>query len=244
MGGSSLGRAVTGIATGGLSEIGRAAFNNDTARRAILAGSTGGLSEFLQKNPYGLPVGNPLPGIFHSDNEGERPIAGPFSLDPYQLSADQSAINKLGTQQKSDLNTLAQSQYEQNLKQIPDLVSKQIELENPDIMESLNATHQLNSTAYPTELARRQAELTQSLVVPATQQLQQQQLAALNTGQGFESGALQRGLSLEDQINNANISKTIGQVFAPQPPTGKQNFGTTAQGIGAIATPFAKAGKA
>lgn len=216
--------------------------------------ATGGLSEFAQKNPFlEGAVKNPLApntpffqqnGLFGGNSATGGPsIPGPFGLDPNQVAGDQSALNNLGTTQSAAMNTLGQQQFDQTTGQIPGLVSKQLELENPQIMESLNKNHVLDSSAYPTEIARQQAQLTQQLAVPAMQQLQGTQRGALGTQQGFQTGAVQRGLSLEDFVNQSNVAKNIGAQMAPQPPTAKANAGTTMQGIGAMA-PWAKLGKA
>jgi hypothetical protein len=218
-----------------------------TIGRALGGGLTMGMSELGRPNPYGIPgLDNPLGNgsignMFGGQNNPY--VSGPFSLDPNQLSADQSALTGLGKTQQGDINALAQQQYDQTLKNVPSEVAGSIQQENPQIMEDLNKGGLLNSTAYPQEIARQQEYLTQNLVEPATQALFAGQQSGLQTAQGLQTGAVQRGLSLEDQINNANISKSIGQAFAPAPPTGKQNFGTTAQGIGALA-PWAKLGKA
>lgn len=210
--------------------------------------ATGGLAAFGQSHPLALgPWGgpeNPLGsagGIFGGPTPDPY-VPGPFTLDPNLVKADKSAITDQGASQQAQLENLAKQQYQETLGNVPSEVAGAIQQENPQIMEDLNKNGLLTSSAYPQEIARQQEYLTQNLLLPATEQLQSAETGALQTGQGFKTGALQRGLSLEDQINNANISKQLGKVFAPQAPTGKQNFGTAASGVGALAPWFQKGG--
>lgn len=186
--------------------------------------ATGGLAEFARKDPWTglvtnpnsgalnlIPGGNPLSKVFGGPSSPS--VSGPFTLDQAQFSGDQNAINSLG-----------EKQYNETINQTPQIVSDQLKQILPNIAEDYNAGHVLNSTAYPQEVARQASQLTQNLVLPAIQ-----------ARQGFQTGALQRGLSLEDFVNQANVSKSIGAAFTPQQPNGKQNFGTVAQGIGALA---------
>lgn len=225
--GNTIGRVGSGIFTLGGSEIARNNLPSSSVANQLL-NAPGTILTGGQYNPGSIP-------FLGSSGQSNPYVSGPFSLDPNQLAGDQAALTGLGTKQQGDINALAQQQYDQTLKQIPSEVSNAIQQENPSIMENLNSSGLLNSSAYPQEIARQQSYLTQNLVQPAIASLQAGQQSGLNTLQGLQTGATQRGLSLEDQINNANISKTIGQAFAPQPPTGKQNFGTAAQGIGALA---------
>lgn len=191
-----------------------------------------GLGEFTQKNPFGVP-GNPLAAVFgNGDPSAPNPyVGGPFSLDPNQVIGDKAAIQSEGQKQYQDTlssidtNTDAQGKYAGQL----------LERQLPGIYESLNARHLLNSSALPTEIATQANQSAQDVAAQAAQA----KFGALGAKQGFDTGALQRGLSLEDFVNQANVSKSIGAAFAPQAPTGKQNFATTAQGVGALA-PIAK----
>lgn len=201
--------------------------------RAAGAGVTGGLSEFAKSNPFGAPINNPLASVFGNGGGASNPyVSGPFSLDPNQVSADRTAINTEGQNQYEktigsiDTNSAAQQEYaKQTLAKM-----------TPGIEEDLNARHLLNSSALPQELGRQASYLANDVASQAAQQKQ----AALSGLQGFQTGALQRGLSLEDFINQANVSKQIGAAFTPQAPTGKQNFATGAQGAAAL-LPIAKA---
>lgn len=213
--------------------------------RAGLAGITGGLSEFGQNNPFGGPGGNPINPIaanatkhlgislFGNPQGTSNPyVSGPFGLDPNQFTGDQKAINDLGQSQYSD--TLAS--IDANTKAQGTAASDFFQQSLPDIAENAQAAHLYDSTGYGQEVARQQAALASQVASQAATQKTQ----ALSGLQGFQTGALQRGQSLEDFINQANVAKTIGAQMAPQPPSGKQNFGTVASGVGALA-PLAKA---
>lgn len=208
--------------------------------RAIGAGLTGGLSEAFQQNPYGapLPFRNPLNvGLNSALNlPNDSPsIPGPFGLDPNQLSHDQAAITGLGNQQYKDTLGAIDTNSAAQTQRAKDLFAQTL----PDIAENAQAAHLYDSTGYGSEVARQQSAIASQVASEEAQQ----KMAALQGRQGFETGALQRGQSLEDFINQANVSKTIGAQMAPQAPSGKQNFGTVAQGVGALA-PWAKVGKA
>lgn len=205
-----------------------------TVGRIAGGAATGGLSEFTQKNPYGLNVQNPLASVFGngSGTNSNPNIAGPFSLDPNQLASDTGNINALGQKQYSDTlgaidtNNAAQTQHAK------DLFAATL----PNIAENAQAAHLYDSSGYGEEVARQQSGIASQVASDAANQKMQ----ALQGLQGFQTGALQRGQSLEDFINQANVAKTIGAQMAPQPPTGKQQFGTVASGVGALA-PLAKA---
>lgn len=237
--GGSAGKIVTGVATGGLSTLGQGvagSLGGNTAQRALLGAATGGLSEFAQKNPYGLPVNNPLAGVFGNGGSSNNPyVSGPFSLDPNQLASDTGNINALGQKQYGDTLSAIDTNSAAQTKRASDLFSQML----PDIAENAQAAHLYDSTGYGQEVARQQSNLASQVASNAADQ----KLQALQGLQGFQTGALQRGQSLEDFINQANVAKTIGAQMAPPPPNGKQNFGTVASGVGALA-PLAKVGKA
>lgn len=235
---SDIGRGLTGAVTLGGSELlhGNNAFGGGPLGRGLSAGLTGGLTEFTQANPFGVPIRNPLASIFGNGPQSPgAPISGPFSLDPAQLAADTGAITALGKTQGADQEALGQKQYDALTKQIPQTVANQIQQENPLIMEKLNANHVLDSSAYPQEIARQQEYLTQNLQLPALQQLQGTQSQGLATTQGAGQAGLGRQFSLEDFINQANVAKTIGAQAAPQVGNGKGQTGTLLSGIGATA---------
>lgn len=195
--------------------------------RPVSGLATGGLSEFAQKNPFGVPINNPLASSDPFGSSSARPVPGPFTLDPMQLTADQQNITDLGNKQYAD--TL--SGINANTSAQTDAASKFFQQSLPDIAENAQAAHLYDSTGYGQEVARQQAALANQVGSEASQE----KLSALQGLQGFQTGALQRGQSLEDFINQANVAKTIGAQMAPQPPSGKQNFGTVAQGVGALA---------
>lgn len=135
----------------------------------------------------------------------------PFMFDQGQFDSDRAAIYQEG-----------QKQYDETLKLIPAEVANSINRSLPMLKEELNANGLLNSSAYGNEVARRQSDLAQNLVTQAVQ-----------GRQGFQTGALQRGLSLEDFVNQAKVAKSIGATMAPQVGNGK---GTAVAGLGAGAT--------
>lgn len=217
-----------------------------TVGRAVAAVGTGGLSEFAQKNPFlEGAVRNPLApntpffqqsGLFGGNSAtGQPSIPGPFTLDPNQYLQDKADITNLGKQQYSDTMGAIDTNQTAQTQRAKDLFSSML----PDIAENAQASHLYDSTGYGQEVGRQQANLASQFASDAANQ----RLQALSGRQGFETGALQRGQSLEDFINQANVAKTIGAQMAPQPASGKQNFGTVAQGVGAL-SPFAKLGKA
>lgn len=223
---NNVGRGVSAGLTLGGSEIARNNLSQKNAFNQLLnaPGSivTGGQSTYA----------NPLnPGVNSQNNPY---VTGPFSLDPNQLNKDQGDILGLGNKQYADTlsaidtNTTAQDQHAK------DLFGQML----PDIAENAQAAHLYDSTGYGQEVARQESALASGVASNAANQ----KLQALSGRQGFETGALQRGQSLEDFINQANVAKTIGAQMAPQPPSGKQNFGTVASGIGAL-SPWAKLGK-
>lgn len=237
--GGSPGRVVSGIATGGLSELGRSAAGNSTAKRALLAGGTGGLSEFVQRNPFGVPINNPL-ALFGRKSDGSQAVPGPFELDQTQFEGDRNAINQEGQRQYDATIKGLGDVSAANTKRAQDLFSATL----PNIAENANAAHLYDSTGYGNEVARQQSEIASRVASDEAQQKQ----AALSGLQGFQTGALQRGLSMEDFINQANVAKTIGAQMAPQAPSSKAtglsggvagagagaNFGPLGAGLGGI----------
>lgn len=196
--------------------------------------ATGGISEAFRKNPYGIPINNPLSGIFGGGNSNNPYISGPFSLNPGQLE-----------QNKADILAEGQRQYEATLAGIGDVSKANTQRAKdlfgqmlPDIAENAQAAHLYDSTGYGQEVARQQANLASEVA----NQEAQQKFAALSGLQGFQTGALQRGLSLEDFINQANVAKTIGAQMAPQPPSGKATGLAGGIGGAAAGAPFGPIG--
>lgn len=211
-------------------------------------GIGGSVGNFLNKPLLPSGVASQLGLDPNQPNSSPMSTTGPFSLNPYQVAGDTNAINQQGQQQFDASTALGQQQYKDLLSGIDtnsgaqqqyaaDTLAKM----TPGIEEGLNAQHLLNSTALQNTLGQQASYLAQDVAsqnaqqkLAALQGLQGTQSGALQGLQGFQTGGLQRSLSLEDQINNANISKSIGAEFAPQAPTGKQNFGTGAQGVAAL----------
>lgn len=205
--------------------------------RAVAAGITGGLSEGFQQDPYGtpLPFRNPLNvglnAALHIGEDG-NPIPGPFVLNPAQVEANRAAI--LGEGQKQYNETLAGIDEAGTAAQ--KYAGQTLNRMLPGIYEDLNSKNLLNSSALPQEIGRKASELAEDV---AAQQAQAR-LGALSGRQGFQSQALQRGLSLEDFVTNANVAKTLGAQMAPQVNNGKGNTGAILQGAGSLASGIGK----
>jgi hypothetical protein len=195
---------------------------------------SGGLYEVARKN---LP-NNPLTQLDNRVagslglNEPNSSTSYPFALDPNQVAANQAAINSLGQKQYEQTIAGIDTAGQEAQKYAGETLNRMI----PDIEEKLNSQKLLNSTALQQEIGRQASNYSQDV---ASQQAQAR-LAALQPLQGFQSQALQRGLSLEDFITNANVAKTLGAQLAPQVNNGKANTGALLQGVG-TALPAAKA---
>lgn len=215
-----------------------------------IARGLGDIATFGGNELFGNPIGNstssllgggggPGTGSIYGKFFGSGPsnpyVSGPFSLDPFQYSKDKADITDLGNKQYSDTLSAIDTNSAAQTQRAKDLFAQTL----PDIAENAQAAHLYDSTGYGNEVARQQGQIASQVASDAANAKYQ----ALQGRQGFETGALQRGQSLEDFINQANVSKTLGAAFTPQAPTGKQQFGTVAQGVGALA-PFAKLGKA
>lgn len=223
---NTVGRIGSGVFTLGGSEIAR---NNLSKKNVVnqvlnIPGTilTGGQSTYA----------NPLnPG--GSDPLGSGP-SGPFGIDPAQSGIDQAAINNLG-----------QEQYKQTLGGIADTSAARIQRAKdlfgqmlPGIAENTQAAHLYDSSGYGQEVGRQQANIASEIAA----QEAQQRLGALQGMQGFQTGALQRGLSLEDFTNSANVAKAIGATNAPQVPSGKGGAlsgGVSGASAGASFGPYA-----
>lgn len=220
---------------GGVAKTVKNAFSNPI--RAATAVGTMGTSELLRNS--NLPIAsalarspetasNALLGT-HYGQTGTPDIGGggPFQVDQAQLAADKAAITGLG-----------KSQYDESLagidtagKAAQDYAAETFKKMLPNTAEDYNAGHLLNSTGYQAEAARQASSLANEVA----NQVAQQKLQALSGRQGFDTSALQRGMSLEDFTNQANVAKTIGAQMAPQPPSGKSQTGSVLQGVGALA---------
>lgn len=220
MGGAAktVGRIGSGVFTLGGSELAR----NNLGRKSPI-------SQALQLPGTILTGGmagkDNMPSVFMGQDQNPY-IGGPFSLDPVQMANDQANINNLGTKQYNETlgaidqaGGAAQTYAKQSLDRML-----------PGIYEDLNARKLLNSTALEHEVSTAANNYAQDVA----NQVAQQKLGALTAKQGYESGALQRGLSLEDFINQANVAKTIGAQMAPQVNNGKAGTGAVLQGAGSV----------
>ncbi len=136
-----------------------------------------------------------------------------FNFDPNQSVNDQAAINALGKSQYGDTLQGITDIGTANTQRAKDLFGEML----PDIAENSQTAHLYDSTGYGQEVARQQAEIASQVASGEAQQKQ----AALSGLQGFQTGALQRGMGLEDFINQANVAKAIGAQSVPQAPSSK-----------------------
>lgn len=207
---SKVGRGVSAVYTLGGSEVAR----NNLSKKNVI-------NQVMQAPGTIFTAG--LNGGLSNGGGPENPnIPGPFSLDPNQLAADQAAIKGLGAKQYDEsigaidtAGTAAQDYAAQTFKRML-----------PGMAEDYNAGHLLNSTGYGQAAASKAYDMSQDVA----NQVAQQKLGALSSRQGFDTSSLQRGLSLEDFINQANVAKTIGAQMAPQVDNGK---GNAVAGLGA-----------
>lgn len=184
----------------------------------ILASGKGKLSNLVSgaDDIGSLGLGNSLgltKGVFGGGGSAAATANPDFNFDPDQSANDQAAINALG-----------QSQYDATIKGLGDVSTANTKRANdlftqmlPDIAENSQAAHLYDSTGYGQEVARQQSSIASQI---ANQEAQQKQ-AALGSLQGFQTGALQRGMSLEDFINQSNVAKALGAMTVPQAPNSK-----------------------
>lgn len=202
--------------------------------------ATGGLAEFGKKDPWTGLITNKstgLAGIYNPTGGSSTPgVPGPFTLDQAQFQGDRNAINTEGQRQYDATVAGLGDVSKANTQRAKDLFGSML----PDIAENSQAAHLYDSTGYGQEVARQQAQIASQVANSEAQQKQ----AALGGLQGFQTGALQRGLGLEDFINQANVAKTIGAQTTPQAPSSKATgFTRGVAGAGAGA-PFGPAGAA
>lgn len=177
----------------------------------------------------------------------------PFSLSPEEIEANRQAILKEGEKQFGQTGSLITSEMAKRAdarQKLGELLTSKARATFadtlPDIAESANAAHLYDSTGYGAEVAREQGRLARDIAsemgtvglkdIYDEGAKREAQLAAL---QGMQTGALERGFSLEDFIREANISKAIGAQLAPKVSKGKAETGSVLEGVGALA-PLAK----
>ncbi len=152
-------------------------------------------------------------GVFGGGPSSAAAANPSFNFDPMQSANDQEAINALGKSQYDATIAGLGDVSKANTKRASDLFGAML----PDIAENSQAAHLYDSTGYGNEVARQQAQIASQV---ANEEAQQKQ-AALGGLQSFQTGALQRGMSLEDFINQANVAKSIGATMVPQAPNSK-----------------------
>lgn len=200
--------------------------------------ATLGLSDKIRYKGQSLSnlVGNPYDAFRDINSADQTAANNGFGFDPNQSANDQAAINAEGSKQ-----------YDQTLAGINDLGTAQTQRAKdlfsqmlPDIAENSQAQHLYDSTGYGNEVARQQSSIASQIA----EQEAQQRLAALGAKQGFQTGALQRGMSLADFVNQANVAKSIGATMAPQAPNSKATGLSGATSGAAAGAPFGPWGAA
>ncbi len=200
----------------------------------VLVSGKGNFSNFIHAadDIGSLGAGNSL-GINGSTGGGNAGSnADPsFNFDPNQSANDQAAINALGKSQYDATMQGIGDVGTANTQRAKDLFGQML----PNIAENSQAAHLYDSTGYGLEVARQQSDIA-SQVANNEAQLK---LGALGSLQGYQTGALQRGMSLEDFINQANVAKATGAQMVPQAPSSKA---TTMSGAGTGASAGASFG--
>lgn len=157
-----------------------------TIKRAGLAAATGGLSENLTKNPFGIPI---------------KEILGGTSSDP---SADFSGL----IDPERDRNLILSSR-EQARKQLGDVLTQRNNAAFtdaiPQIAGDANASGVYTGTGYSEALARERSKLERD----AQSTLAQQAVSD-------SDAALSRQFSLEDFMREAEMAKRIGDASKPK----------------------------
>lgn len=243
MGGAAktVGRIGSGVFTLGGSEIAR----NNLPRNNVIRNVLGLPGTILTG---GMAGQDQMPALFGGGDPNPY-IGGPFSLDPAQLAADKAAISGLGASQDAQNQQFITSDAESRSgarDQLARLLTQQAQQSFsqtlPKTAEDYNAGHLLNSSGYGNEVARQQSNLAAQIAnqvalqgVSDINRTSDQKAAALQGLQGFGNAGLSRQFSLEDFINSANVSKTIGAQTAPQVSSGKGQTGTLLGGVGALA---------
>lgn len=184
--------------------------------KPITKSLTLGLSDKIKSQGRSLTdwASNPYDTYKQVADGNSAPTADPsFNLDPEQANRDTAAINAEGERQYSQTLGAIGTSAEAETKRAQDLFREML----PDIAENSQAAHLYDSTGYGNEVARQQSTIASQVA----EQEAQQRLAALTGKQGFQTGALQRGMGLEDFVNQANVAKSIGAQYAPQAPSSK-----------------------
>lgn len=215
-------------------------------KRGVTAGLTGGLSEFAQRNPFGVPINNPLnPTPIPPTNYG-----GPFTISPEELAAQRASVEGLGKQQFDETNNFitgdqaARAAARRNLAEsLTNQGQAVFQQSLPATEERLNAQHLLNGSGLGQEIARQQSNLATNIANTVgtlgandIDLASQERAGALGAFHGMQTGGLQRQQSLEDLIRSANLAKQTGAALAPAPQqSGKAATGQFLQGVGSLA---------
>lgn len=142
----------------------------------------------------------------------------PGYVDPLNFDAQQAAGDK------ANIEAEGQRQYDQSVGGIKEVGTAETQRAKdlfgqmlPNIAENAQAAHLYDSTGYGQEVARQQSGIASQIA----EQEAQQRLAALGAKQGFQTGGIQREMSLQDFTNQARVAKAIGAQMAPQAPSSK-----------------------
>jgi hypothetical protein len=185
-----------------------------------------------------------------------KDIPNDIGFDTDRYTAEREGVRqRLQQEQAATDEATKRKQYTGELANILNTENeRQFKLDQPGILEDLNARGLLNSSGVGDALAKRRQELAGA----AETQLAQANLAdkesvlplyrnAIQTQQNFQSAGIQRDFSLDDFLRQTNAAIQIGQSTMPQQPKGKSAAGQVglafAQGAGGAAT-NAAAGKA
>lgn len=197
--------------------------------------TTGGQSDIVASQPGIIgQLGRFGNWDFSKADGGDGPETPDYLVDPRQMYEDQKAINDLGKSQYDetiagiDTNSAAQEKYAQ------DVFQRML----PQTAEDYNAGGLLNSTGYQQEASRQAYDLASRVAAESANA----KFSALGAKQGFGTSAMQRGLSLEDFNNQAELAKSLGSKDLPNSPTGGKGglMGGAAQGasMGSAAGPW------
>lgn len=196
------------------------------AKRAGIATLTGGLSEFAQKNPYGVPMpNNPIRKALGLSDDQKTTLDGEFSISPEELNASTGAILNEGKTQ-SEMRGKRRQELADLLYKSQDRIFRD---NYPQIAEDANSKGLYTGTGFSEALAREKSRLA----ADTTDALSQQALGDLDAELGFRNNALSRRFSLEDFIRSANVAKNTGLALQPK-SDGKAGTGAILQGVGAL----------
>lgn len=222
-------------------------------KRGAAAAVTGGLSEFAQKNPYGVPVRtNPVRDavgrVLGFERGEDSTLGGTFSISPEEVSYNKKLILDNGDAQSgmfakegTEQDALRKQRRAEMASVLTGIADKQFSRAIPGLAEDANAGGVYTGTGFSEALARERAMNTEDL----QGKIAEQGLTDLDAELGFRNSALgqrssaadsalSRQFSLEDFIRSANVAKATGQALQPK-SDGKAGTGSMLQGIGSLA---------